>query len=84
VTVLPRTQRPAVERAVSGDDVVAELRPDPAEKRRAGGDHIAGDRVRIDDRDSERSEQVRDGTLAARDTAGETDAIGTHAARAGD
>ena len=67
-------QRPAVERAIGRQDLLAELRANLPEECRARCDHVAGDDIGVDDRHAESRKEIRHGALAARDATGEADA----------
>ena len=79
VAEYPGAQGAAVERAVRSHDRITELGTDLRQEPGTGGDHVARDLVGVDDRHAERREETGDGALAARDAAGEADAVGHEA-----
>src|SRR5690606_27970418 len=59
-------QRSPIERALGGEDIVAEHIADRGERGLAGLDHLASDHVRVDYWNPELLEEPRHGRLAAR------------------
>jgi hypothetical protein len=71
----PCTQCATVERAVLVDDVGAEARAHRRKSGRVRGDDFAREPVAVDHRDPASGKEIGDGRLAARDAAGQCDAI---------